>query len=76
MDPSISRQDDRDQTRGSLLDDERSLNHLLLDVIFMESVGMRPVIVHGEAKRLVERWKRQELSPGLFAGVASRTWRR
>jgi acetylglutamate kinase len=24
-----------------------SLNHLLLDIVFMESVGMRPVLVHG-----------------------------
>ncbi len=32
---------------GSLLDDQDALHHLLLDVIFMESVGMKPVIVHG-----------------------------
>jgi acetylglutamate kinase len=32
---------------GSLLDDPDALNHVLLDVIFMETVGMRPVIVHG-----------------------------
>ena len=32
---------------GSLLDDVDALHHLLLDVIFMESVGMKPVVVHG-----------------------------
>lgn len=32
---------------GSLLDDVAALQHLLLDVIFMETVGMKPVIVHG-----------------------------
>jgi acetylglutamate kinase len=32
---------------GSLLEDVDAIRHLLLDVIFMETVGMRPVIVHG-----------------------------
>ena len=32
---------------GSLLEDEEAIRHLLVDVIFMETVGMRPVIVHG-----------------------------
>ena len=37
---------------GSLLDDKEALMHLLLDVIFMESVGMKPVIVHGGGKAI------------------------
>jgi acetylglutamate kinase len=32
---------------GSLLEDVNAVRHLLLDVIFMETVGMKPVIVHG-----------------------------
>lgn len=32
---------------GSLLEDTDAIHHLLLDVIFMETVGMKPVIVHG-----------------------------
>lgn len=32
---------------GSFLDDADALQHVLLDIVFMESVGMRPVIVHG-----------------------------
>ena len=32
---------------GSILEDENSLRHLLLDIIFMETVGMRPVVAHG-----------------------------
>ncbi|MFL2870808.1 MAG: acetylglutamate kinase [Pirellulaceae bacterium] len=32
---------------GSLLQDEAALRHVLLDIVFMETVGMRPVIVHG-----------------------------
>lgn len=37
---------------GSVLDDSCSLHHILLDVLFMETVGMRPVIVHGAGNRI------------------------
>ncbi|MCA9125521.1 MAG: acetylglutamate kinase [Planctomycetales bacterium] len=32
---------------GSLLEDQSAVQHLLLDIIFMETVGMKPVLVHG-----------------------------
>ena len=32
---------------GSVMEDENALRHLLLDILFMETVGMRPVVVHG-----------------------------
>ena len=32
---------------GSLMEDTDALRHVLLDIVFMETVGMRPVIVHG-----------------------------
>ncbi len=32
---------------GSVMEDEEAMSSLLLDVVFMEPVGMRPVIVHG-----------------------------
>ena len=32
---------------GSVMEDEDSLRHTLIDIVFMETVGMRPVIVHG-----------------------------
>src|SRR5688500_10236721 len=32
---------------GSVLENENSLRHLLIDIIFMESVGLRPIVVHG-----------------------------
>jgi len=32
---------------GSLMEDQAAIGHLLLDAVFMETVGMRPVIVHG-----------------------------
>ncbi len=32
---------------GSVMEDETAMNHLLLDIVFMETVGMWPVVVHG-----------------------------
>ena len=32
---------------GSVMQSAEAMRHLLLDVVFMETVGMRPVIVHG-----------------------------
>ncbi len=32
---------------GSVMEDPQALAHLLVDVVFMETVGMRPVLVHG-----------------------------
>ena len=32
---------------GSVMEDADALRHLLLDIVFMETVGMRPVVVHG-----------------------------
>ena len=37
---------------GSLLDDADSLRHVLIDIVFMETVGMRPVVVHGGGKAI------------------------
>jgi acetylglutamate kinase len=32
---------------GSVMEDPHALRHVLLDIVFMETVGMRPVVVHG-----------------------------
>jgi acetylglutamate kinase len=32
---------------GSVMEDDTALRHVLLDIVFMEAVGMRPVVVHG-----------------------------
>jgi acetylglutamate kinase len=32
---------------GSVLEEPDALRHLLIDIVFMETVGMRPVVVHG-----------------------------
>jgi acetylglutamate kinase len=32
---------------GSVMENPHTMTHLLLDVVFMETVGMRPVLIHG-----------------------------
>jgi acetylglutamate kinase len=32
---------------GSVMEDDTALRHVLIDIVFMETVGMRPVVVHG-----------------------------
>ncbi len=37
---------------GSIMDEPKALTGLLLDVCFMDAVGMRPIIVHGGGKAI------------------------
>ncbi len=53
---------------GSLLDDDAALHHLLLDVIFMESVGCKPVIVHGGGKAISRALQSQNITPQFVRG--------
>lgn len=53
---------------GSLLDDPQALQHLLLDVIFMETVGMRPVLVHGGGAAISRAMADSGLEPQWYRG--------
>lgn len=53
---------------GSLLDDEHALLHILLDVIFMETVGMKPVIVHGGGKAINRALAEAGIEPNFVRG--------
>src|SRR6185295_15124459 len=37
---------------GSIMDDEQALSAILTDVVFMNYVGMQPVVVHGGGKAI------------------------
>ena len=37
---------------GSVLDNGDMLRHILLDILFMETVGLRPVVIHGGGARI------------------------
>jgi acetylglutamate kinase len=53
---------------GRVIDDEEALRTLLLDVVFMETVGMRPVIVHGGGATINRRMQEAGLEPRFIEG--------
>jgi acetylglutamate kinase len=53
---------------GSLLEDEVALKHILLDIIFMETVGMRPVVVHGGGPSINRAMDEAKLQPTWIKG--------
>ncbi len=53
---------------GSLLDDIDSLRHILLDIYFMETVGMRPVVVHGAGSRISAAMAEAGIEPRFVHG--------
>ena len=53
---------------GSMLDDVDALRHILLDIHFMETVGMRPVVVHGAGSRISAAMKEAGIEPRFVEG--------
>ncbi len=53
---------------GSLLDDDDAMRHLLLDIVFMETVGMRPVVVHGGGAAISRAMQAEGLNPRFMQG--------
>lgn len=53
---------------GSLLEDRSAIHHLLLDVIFMETVGMKPVIVHGGGPSINRAMDEAKITPTWVKG--------
>lgn len=53
---------------GSIVDNEEALMHILLDVIFMESVGMKPVLVHGGGKAINRALAEAKIEPKFIQG--------
>lgn len=53
---------------GSLLEDTDAIRHLLVDVIFMETVGMRPVIVHGGGPSINRAMDEAKITPQWVNG--------
>ncbi|MBN1912680.1 MAG: acetylglutamate kinase [Pirellulales bacterium] len=53
---------------GSVMEDHTAMGHLLLDVVFMETVGMRPVIVHGGGAAISRAMADAGLTPRFVQG--------
>ncbi|ADB17346.1 acetylglutamate kinase [Pirellula staleyi DSM 6068] len=53
---------------GSVMEDENALRHVLLDIVFMETVGMRPVLVHGGGAAIDRAMAAAGLTPKKIRG--------
>jgi acetylglutamate kinase len=53
---------------GSVMESPEALRALLVDVVFMQSVGMRPVLVHGGGKAITAAMELAGLEPRFVQG--------
>jgi acetylglutamate kinase len=53
---------------GSIMDDEQALTNLLTDIVFMNYVGMQPVLVHGGGKAINQAMETAGLTPQMVQG--------
>jgi acetylglutamate kinase len=53
---------------GSIMDDEQALSNLLNDIVFMNYVGMQPVLVHGGGKAINQAMETAGLVPQMVMG--------
>jgi acetylglutamate kinase len=53
---------------GSALEDRETVSHLLTDVIFMETVGIKLVLIHGGGKAINAAMKNSKLEPRFVQG--------
>ena len=53
---------------GSVMEDPNALRHLLVDIVFMETVGMRPVVVHGGGAAISRAMDAAGIEPRFIQG--------
>lgn len=53
---------------GSALDEPESVSNCLADVVFMEAVGMRPILVHGGGKAISRAMADSGIAPNFVQG--------
>ena len=53
---------------GSVMDDDRAMKDLLTDIVFMNTVGMRPVVVHGGGKAISKAMEQRGLEVQFVQG--------
>src|SRR5579872_3497211 len=53
---------------GSALEDPETVKHLLTDVIFMKTVGLDLVLIHGGGKAINAAMKKSQLEPRFVQG--------
>lgn len=53
---------------GSVMENPESLRALLVDVVFLQTVGMRPVVVHGGGKAITLAMEKAGIKPRFVQG--------
>jgi acetylglutamate kinase len=53
---------------GSIMDDPAALKQLLVDICFMDAVGMRPIVVHGGGKSITSAMQKAGLEAQFVQG--------
>lgn len=53
---------------GSVMENPDALRHVLIDVVFMETVGMRPVVVHGGGAAISRAMAEAKIEPRFIQG--------
>ncbi len=53
---------------GSIMDDEQTLSTILNDIVFMNYVGMQPILVHGGGKAINQAMEAAWLVPKMVMG--------
>jgi len=53
---------------GSIMDDEAALKTILTDIVFMNYVGMQPILVHGGGKAINQAMEQAGLQPQMVMG--------
>jgi len=53
---------------GSIIDDEKALSDLLNDIVFMNYVGLQPIVVHGGGKAINQAMETAGLQPQMVMG--------
>jgi acetylglutamate kinase len=54
---------------GSAMEDEHLVERLLRDVVFLEAVGVNPVLVHGGGKAISQKMREAGQAPRFVAGL-------
>lgn len=53
---------------GSVMEDPEALRHLLVDIVFMETVGMRPIVIHGGGAAISRAMDEAQIEPRFIHG--------
>ncbi len=54
---------------GSAMEDEQVVERFLRDVVFLEAVGINPVLIHGGGKSITQRMREAGLKPRFVNGL-------